>query len=208
MKVVITAGPTREAIDPVRYISNHSSGKMGYAVAQAARDSGAEVTLISGPVALDEPTGVTVIQVESAEQMLEAVLSQTMDVFVGVAAVSDYRPAQALPQKHKKSDSSWSIELIKNPDVLATVSALKNRPFCVGFAAETENHREHALAKMQRKNLDLIALNDVSASDIGFDHTYNALQIFWPEGEKSLPRQPKTELAQALWCEILERFSV
>lgn len=206
MKVVITAGPTREAIDPVRFISNHSSGKMGYAIAEAARDAGYEVVLVSGPVALPAPDGMEVIHVESAQDMLEAVLAQTMDVFVGVAAVADYRPVEVLDQKHKKSDSNWSIELVKNSDVLATVSALENRPFCVGFAAETENHREYAIAKMQRKNLDMIALNDVSASDIGFDHAYNALQIFWPGGEKSLLRQPKTELAKALWMEIQTRY--
>lgn len=199
-RITITAGPTREAIDPVRYISNHSSGKMGYALAAAAQQLGAEVTLISGPVTLPAPPGVNVIHVESAEQMLAAAQAQTMDVFVSCAAVADYRPAEVSQQKIKKEQKGddAQLTLVKNPDILKTIATQPQPPFCIGFAAETEKVRQHALDKLQRKQLQLIVANDVSDKQIGFNSDNNAVTVYWQDGEQSFAAQSKQNLANAL----------
>lgn len=189
--VTITAGPTREAIDPVRYISNHSSGKMGYALAVAAVEAGAKVNLISGPVRLGTPDRVTLIDVESCQDMLEAVenvLPQT-DIFIGAAAVADYRPANVAEQKIKKSNDAMNIELVKNPDIIATVAAKENKPFTVGFAAETQDVITYAKGKLEKKNLDMIVANDVSQDGIGFNSDQNAIII--------IDRHSQTDFAQA-----------
>ncbi|MFZ9036537.1 MAG: bifunctional phosphopantothenoylcysteine decarboxylase/phosphopantothenate--cysteine ligase CoaBC [Gammaproteobacteria bacterium] len=187
VRLLLTAGPTREAIDPVRYISNRSSGKMGYAIAEAAIQQGASVTLVSGPVSLAPPAGVKLIPVESAQQMFDAVMRQVpeADVFVACAAVSDYRVDQAAQQKIKKSDAAMSLKLVLNADILATVSALEQRPFCVGFAAETQNVEQYALAKMEQKSLDMIAANRVGDGS-GFETDFNQLEVFWRDGRQAI----------------------
>ena len=208
---VITAGPTREAIDPVRYISNHSSGKMGFAIASAAQRLGAKVTIISGPVNLCTPSGCSRIDVQSAVQMHEQAieLAKKSSVFVACAAVADYRVANVSEQKLKKTDSNdeMSIALVKNPDIVASVAALNNRPFTVGFAAETQDVEQYAKAKLSRKNLDMIAANDVAKSGQGFNSDDNALTVFWTDGSKSLPLTNKLELAKQLVTCINERNS-
>lgn len=198
--VLITAGPTFEAIDPVRFIGNRSSGKMGYALAQAAIEAGATVTLVSGPVALAAPDRVTCIQVESATEMHNAVMQhiQQQNIFIACAAVADYRPAQIADQKIKKTMSDMKIDLVKNPDILQDVAALKHPPFCVGFAAETENLQQHAQHKLVAKNVQLICANDVSQKDIGFNSDDNALQIFWPGGGTRFEKASKSQLAHQL----------
>ncbi len=207
-KITITAGPTREAIDPVRYISNHSSGKMGYALAAAAEQMGAKVTLVSGPVNLPVPANVDLIKVSSAEEMRDAVMSdiQSCDIFVGCAAVADYRPAQQVQQKIKKSDQELTLTFIKNPDILSDVAHIANPPFTLGFAAETQNLREYALGKLQRKKLNMIAANDVSDTNIGFNSEQNALTVFWPEGEKQLNVADKRLLASQLLQLVAQRY--
>lgn len=207
-KVVITAGPTREAIDPVRYISNHSSGKMGYALAEAAKDAGARVTLVSGPVNLTPPEGVEVVSVISAEEMLQATLSAAdpCDIFIATAAVADYRPAQQQDQKIKKTQDGMTLTLTKNPDILAQVATQKEAPFCVGFAAETQNIDEYATQKMQKKQLNMIVANDVSRTDIGFNSQNNAVKVFWPTGRKDFDLMSKTQLARHLVHLIAEQF--
>jgi phosphopantothenoylcysteine decarboxylase/phosphopantothenate--cysteine ligase len=198
--VLITAGPTREAIDPVRYISNHSSGKMGYALAMAAQEAGAHVVLISGPVQLPPPDRVEVISVESAQQMLEAVeakLSNT-DIFIGAAAVADYRPANLATQKIKKNNDEMNIHLVKNPDIIATVAAKANKPFTVGFAAETQDVLAYARGKLLKKSLDMIIANDVSNKDIGFNSDDNAIIIIDKDQEKEYPQASKYQLAQQI----------
>jgi phosphopantothenoylcysteine decarboxylase/phosphopantothenate--cysteine ligase len=207
-QVVITAGPTREAIDPVRYISNRSSGKMGYALAQAAIEAGASVTLISGPVHLETPAGAQCIMVETTMQMLEACMSviDGCDLFIATAAVADYRIAHPLAQKQKKNDETWSLELTPNPDILAAVAALPHAPFTLGFAAETERLEEHARAKLAKKGLDMIAANQVGAG-LAFDQDDNALEVFWSNGHRSLTRQPKGRLARALIALTAERLN-
>lgn len=198
----ITAGPTREAIDPVRYISNHSSGKMGYALATAAAKAGANVTLISGPVSLATPAGVTRIDVLSAEQMLQAALAAavTSDIFIGCAAVADYRMAEIATDKLKKgNETELQLTLVKNPDIIAAVAALpQQRPFTVGFAAETRNVLDYARQKLLNKRLDMICANDVSGSHTGFDSDQNAVSVIWRGGELDLPVQPKQQLAEQL----------
>jgi phosphopantothenoylcysteine decarboxylase/phosphopantothenate--cysteine ligase len=198
--VLITAGPTREAIDPVRYISNHSSGKMGYALAQAAAEMGAKVTLVSGPVNLATPPGVTRIDVDSAQQMLEAVMGQVEqhDIFIGCAAVADYRIAAVADQKIKKSAEQMQLALVRNPDILAAVAQHAIRPFTVGFAAETNDVEQYARGKLQRKKLDMIAANDVSIQGLGFNADSNALQVFWQDGSQQLPATDKLTLARQL----------
>ena len=179
-KVVITAGPTREALDPVRYLSNHSSGKMGYALAQAAAEAGAQTVLISGPTQLATPARVTRIDVISAEDMYSASLqhAQDCDVFIAAAAVADYRPAQIASQKIKKgTDDTLTLTLIKNPDIVASVAALDPKPFTVGFAAESENLLEYARAKLARKNLDMVVANNISDNQIGFNSDDNAVTL-------------------------------
>ncbi|MCT7359067.1 MAG: bifunctional phosphopantothenoylcysteine decarboxylase/phosphopantothenate--cysteine ligase CoaBC [Thalassobium sp.] len=200
LNVVITAGPTREAIDPVRYISNHSSGKMGYAIAAAARDAGARVTLISGPVVIPAPERVHCLRVESARDMLDSALAQLgqCDIFIAAAAVADYRPMTAANQKIKKSADSMELTLVKNPDVVATVAAHEQRPFTVGFAAETQDVDIYARDKLVRKNLDMIVANDVSMSDIGFNSDQNAVTVFWAENQQSFAQMSKQALAREL----------
>jgi phosphopantothenoylcysteine decarboxylase/phosphopantothenate--cysteine ligase len=208
-KVVVTAGPTRERIDPVRFITNRSSGKMGFAVAAAAREAGAEVVLVSGPVNVPTPRGVRRIDVESAEQMLAAVdreLPDT-DIFIAAAAVSDYRPVQVAQQKIKKTSDSVMLALSRTTDILATVAAGSPRPFVVGFAAETQDVERNALAKLHGKKLDMIAANKVG-DGLAFDCDDNALTVYWPDGRRELERAPKADLARQLVAVIAERFGL
>lgn len=208
VNVVITAGPTREAIDPVRYISNHSSGKMGFALAQAAVEAGASVTLIAGPVSLAGPDKVLRIDVDSAEQMHQATMDNlaNCDIFIGAAAVADYRPARIVNQKIKKSAEAISIELIRNPDIIAEVASHQQRPFTVGFAAETQDVISYAQGKLEKKNLDLIIANDVSNTEIGFNSDDNAVTVIWNGGEKALPLASKQQLSRCLLSEIAQRY--
>jgi len=205
-RVLVTAGPTYEDIDPVRFIGNRSSGRMGFAVAEAAARAGAEVTLVAGPVALATPAGVTRIDVRSAREMHDAVLARAArsDVFVAAAAVGDFRPQAALPQKFKKGGAALELVLVENPDILAEVAALAQRPFVVGFAAETENVEAHARAKLERKRLDLIAANQVGAG-LGFERDDNALLLLWDGGREPLAQTGKRELARQLVARIAER---
>ncbi|MDG6339654.1 bifunctional phosphopantothenoylcysteine decarboxylase/phosphopantothenate--cysteine ligase CoaBC [Glaesserella parasuis] len=210
LSVVITAGPTREAIDPVRYISNHSSGKMGFAIAEAFAKRGAKVTLIAGPVNLATPQNVSRIDVISAQQMAEQAVSlaQKNAIFIGCAAVADYRVEQIAEQKIKKTGNNdeLTLKLVKNPDIIATVAHLaQNRPFVVGFAAETQNVADYAKDKLQRKNLDLICANDVSGGQV-FGQDQNSLRLFWQNGEKILPLADKGKLAEGLVAEIVTRY--
>ncbi|EKT61336.1 bifunctional phosphopantothenoylcysteine decarboxylase/phosphopantothenate--cysteine ligase CoaBC [Providencia sneebia] len=209
LKVMITAGPTREALDPVRFISNHSSGKMGFAIAQAASQRGADVTLIAGPVNLPTPTGVTRVDVISGidmyEQVHQSVSSQ--NIFIGCAAVADYRAKSIAENKIKKQGEEVVITLVKNPDIVASVGALtENRPYVVGFAAETQNVEEYAKQKRQQKQLDLICANDVSLADNGFNSDNNALHLFDAVGDVRLPHTNKLELSHYLLDEILQRY--
>jgi len=205
--VVITAGPTREPIDPVRYITNRSSGKMGYALAAAARNAGARVTLISGPVNLPAPTGVCRVEVETAEQMLNATTEAVADadVFIGAAAVADYRPRQAAEHKIKKSGEGMELSMTRAPDILATVAKASPRPFVVGFAAETQNLEANARKKLEHKRLDLIAANLVG-SGVGFDCDDNALLVLWADGRQQMPPDTKIRLAEQLVELIAERM--
>jgi len=200
-RVLITAGPTREPIDPVRYISNHSSGKQGFAVAEAARDAGAEVILISGPVALPTPVGTTRIDVTTAQQMHDAVTQRldTCDIFIGVAAVADFRPTQSSAHKiKKKSAAGLSLELVQNPDIIATVARSNTRPIVVGFAAETEDTVANARTKLVRKGLDMIVVNDVSDQRIGFNSNDNAVTVITADGEDRIDIGTKSEIARAI----------
>lgn len=210
--VLITAGPTREAIDPVRYISNHSSGKMGFALANEAAALGARVTLIAGPVSLLTPSGVTRIDVQSAQEMYDAALehARSHDVFIGCAAVADYRPHQVATQKIKKTDQSdaMSIEMVKNPDIVASVAALNDhRPFTVGFAAETQDVTHYAKSKLAKKNLDLICANDVSVAGQGFNSNDNAITVYWKEGEQSLTLASKQDIATQILTIINDKLA-
>ncbi len=205
--VMVTAGPTREAIDPVRYITNRSSGKMGYAMARAARDAGANVILISGPVSLDEPSGLKPVNVETAEQMFAATHEhiQGVDIFIATAAVSDYRPKTEARNKIKKTKSAMQLDLVKSPDTLASVAKLADGPFTVGFAAETEQLREYALGKLENKNLDMIVANKVGA-ECGFDSENNTVDVYWRGGEQSFPTTAKSKLAEHLIRLIADRY--
>jgi len=198
-RLLVTAGPTREAIDPVRFLSNRSSGRMGYAVATAAAEAGADVTLISGPVDLAAIGIEKVIHVTSAEEMQESVMQRinNIDIFISAAAVADYRVQKISEQKIKKSDDTYELIMQKNPDILAEVSALYNAPFTVGFAAETENLELNAQTKLHLKNLDMIAANQVDKK-LGIDCDENALTIFWKTGREKLPLAPKNKLARSL----------
>ena len=209
VKLLLTAGPTREAIDPVRYISNRSSGKMGYALAEAALKESASVTLVSGPVALPAPQGVQLVAVESAQEMYDAVMQQATlsDIFIACAAVADYRVDQTADHKIKKSADSMLLQLVPNVDILAAVSALKQRPFCVGFAAETRQLEKYALGKLKQKNLDMIAANQVGDSNSGFEIDFNQLEVFWPGGGQSIEHASKTEIAKQLIDLIIERYT-
>ncbi|TPW13952.1 MAG: phosphopantothenoylcysteine decarboxylase/phosphopantothenate--cysteine ligase, partial [Halothiobacillaceae bacterium] len=208
VKVVVTAGPTREALDPVRYISNRSSGKMGFAVAAAAARAGATVTLIAGPVSLATPAGVVRIDVVTAEEMYAAVLAaQTAcDILIAAAAVADYRAKTVVPQKIKKSGASLTLELVPNRDILASITAQSPRPFVVGFAAETERLLENARLKLERKALDVVAANSVVNAASGFEVDHNALTVLWPDGSAELPLMHKTLLAERLIELIVERY--
>lgn len=205
--VMVTAGPTREAIDPVRFISNHSSGKMGYALATAAAEAGARVILVSGPVSLAPPANVECVHVETAQQMLAETHARIdgVDIFIGAAAVSDYRPAATREQKIKKNNAELRVDLVKAPDTLASIAKLENGPFTVGFAAETERLREHALAKLRGKNLDLIVANQVGGGR-GFNADENAVEVYWKSGERAYPTMSKTNLARELIALIASRF--
>jgi phosphopantothenoylcysteine decarboxylase / phosphopantothenate---cysteine ligase len=208
--VLLTAGPTVEAIDPVRFISNHSSGKMGYALAKAAAAAGAKVCLVSGPVNLVAPPKVDVIRVTSATEMLQKVqdnLSGT-DVFIGCAAVADYSPVEVCTQKIKKSEDEMVLKLKRNPDILAWVANSNNRPFVVGFAAESQNLKEFALGKLKNKKLDMICANNISDTAVGFNSDNNALLLLFKEGEeKSLAIAAKEVLAQNIVDEISTRIN-
>jgi len=207
-KWVITAGPTREAIDPVRYISNHSSGKMGYAIAQAAIRAGAQVTLISGPVTIKAPVGCELINVNSAKEMHQYAMQYAPQAttFVACAAVADYRVSNIAEQKIKKSADAMQLALVKNPDIVADVANLKNKPFMVGFAAETQNIEQYARGKLVRKNLDLIAANDVSISGQGFNSDDNALTVFSAIDKTTLALASKQILAKQLVSLINEHY--
>jgi phosphopantothenoylcysteine decarboxylase/phosphopantothenate--cysteine ligase len=207
-RVLITAGPTRECIDPVRFVSNRSSGKMGFAMAQALREAGADVVLVTGPVCLDTPLGVRRIDVESGEQMHAAVQRELPGtaIFVGTAAVADYRPAACAEHKIKKRSDTLTLELARTTDILAQVSASPHRPFLVGFAAETQAVEQHAREKLQAKKLDLIAANEVGHAK-AFDCDVNALMVLWGgDGRVDLPCASKSELARALTGLIVERY--
>lgn len=211
--VLITAGPTYEAIDPVRFIGNRSSGRMGFALAKAAREAGANVTLISGPCHQATPDDVQRIDVETAAQMHTAVMQQirSHQIYISAAAVADYRPKAASEQKLKKQQAERTIELERTEDILTEVTRLKPRPFVVGFAAETENVQSNARQKLESKALDMIAANrvgkDANAQDIGFNSEYNALQVISAHGEVKLERARKTALARELIRLIAERYS-
>ncbi len=209
-RVVITAGPTREALDPVRYISNHSSGKMGYALARATAAAGARTTLVSGPVSLEVPEHVTVNRVTSARDMLEAceALLPDCDIFIACAAVADYRPADAADQKIKKGPDEVQLQLVKNPDIVAAVAASKFPVFTVGFAAETQNVLDYARGKMQRKGLDMIVANDVSDQNIGFNSDENEVSVLWREGQQTLERAGKSAIATRIVELIASRLEL
>ena len=212
VNVTITAGPTLEAIDPVRYISNHSSGLQGLCLAKSAHAAGANVTLIAGPKVAAAVEGVDRIDVTSAEDMFKAAMDQvdTTDIFIGVAAVADYRPANPAEQKMKRSGepgAGMTIELVENPDIIAHVANSPKRPLVIGFAAETNDTLEHARAKRIRKGLDAIVLNDVSDPSIGFNSTQNAATLIYEQGELTLPKQSKQHLADTLIANISEIFA-
>ena len=208
IKVTVTAGPTWEALDPVRGLSNHSSGKMGYAVAEAALKAGAEVNLISGPTTLSPPRDVVLHQVRSADEMLNAVKRTTTDcdIFIGVAAVADYRPSQTETSKIKKDAKQVTLELIRNPDILSWVTSQENKPFTVGFAAETDSPLEHARQKLEKKSLDIIAVNHVSENHSPFGSDDNQLVVITPGEDIDLGRHPKTRLASMLVDTISKKF--
>lgn len=209
LKVVITAGPTREPIDPVRYISNHSSGKMGYALAQAAIDAGAKTTLISGPVNLAVPEHANCIGVQTATEMHSAALEHTgqCDIFIASAAVADYRPRRVAGRKIKKDTEGMAIELVRNPDIVADIAASAQRPFTVGFAAETHDVIKFAKNKMNSKKLDMIIANDVSDTSIGFNSDDNAATILWPEGSLNVERISKHQLARRIISTIADHLN-
>jgi phosphopantothenoylcysteine decarboxylase/phosphopantothenate--cysteine ligase len=200
IRVMVTAGPTREAIDPVRYLSNRSSGKMGYAIAQAAHEAGAEVTLVSGPVALSPPTGVRTTNVESADQMYDAVIESidNIDIFIACAAVADYRIERPAEQKRKKDDRGFSLTLTPTRDILHSVTTRRCRPFAVGFAAETENLVANARAKLEKKSLNMVAANEVGVAGLGFESNENELQVLWKGGERRLAKAAKGLIARQL----------
>ncbi len=208
LRVTITAGPTWEAIDPVRGITNRSSGKMGYAVAQAVIEAGAQVTLISGPTSLNVPEKVQRVSITSADQMFHAVMDviDQTDIFIGVAAVADYRPRAAIDRKIKKHAQTMALELVRNPDILASVAARPDAPFTVGFAAETEDIVANAQQKLIDKGIDLIAANQVGEAGSGFDADHNAITLIDKEGSTELGRQTKSRLAKELIQQIAKRF--
>lgn len=207
LTAIITAGPTREPIDPVRYITNRSSGKMGFALAAAAQEAGARVILVSGPVSIATPAGVERIDVETAEEMYKSVHERVgeADLFVACAAVSDYKPETEASEKLKRTTASMNLELIRSLDTLASVAGLKDGPFTVGFAAETQNVEDNARNKLKRKGLDMIAANRVGR-DCGFDQETNSLMVFWDGGEVELEQASKSVLARRLIQLIADRY--
>jgi len=213
LTVLITAGPTREALDPVRYLSNRSSGKMGYAIAEAAVEAGANVILISGPVSLETPDRVTRINIESAADMEAAVKEQIIaaDIFIATAAVADYRPVTVLQDKIKKKEDRLTLELEKNTDILAMVKADYAKTFCVGFAAETQDLESYARAKLKQKNIDMIAANLVGSAATKTAGTFNSdtneLNVYWQGGDLKLELGSKTKLARQLVALIAQRYS-
>lgn len=208
LKVLISAGPTREPLDPVRYITNRSSGKMGYALANAALKAGAKVTLVSGPVMLSAPVNADLISVETAAQMYAAVIAKASehDIYIGAAAVADYSPVLIEKEKIKKQAEQTTLTLQKTRDILADVAQLTNRPFTVGFAAETHDLEQYAQDKLAKKNLDMIAANWVGRDLGGFDSDQNALQVFWKDGQKNLAMTDKNQLAEQLISLIVQRM--
>ncbi|CAD5256350.1 fused 4'-phosphopantothenoylcysteine decarboxylase; phosphopantothenoylcysteine synthetase, FMN-binding [Alteromonas sp. 38] len=207
--VLITAGPTREPLDPVRYISNHSSGKMGFAIADMAIKAGADVTLIAGPVNLPTPDGCKRIDVTTADEMLvacEQAVSHS-DIFIATAAVADYRAVQVAENKIKKIGDELTLTFVKNPDILATIATRTDKPFCVGFAAESQDVELYARGKLKNKKLDMIAANDITADGLGFNSDNNALHVIWDDGDKHLPATTKPKLAEALLLLIANRFN-
>lgn len=206
--VLVTAGATREALDPVRFITNRSSGKMGYAVANAAAEAGAEVTLVSGPTLLEAPYGVDRVSVDSAREMYDAVMARVGDsaIFIAAAAVSDYAPETYSEKKIKKTEKQATIRLVRTPDILAQVAAIKNGPFTVGFAAETDDVEKYARDKLSTKALDMIAANRVGSIGAGFESDDNALNVYWSGGEKELMLAPKTRLARQLIGIVADRY--
>lgn len=207
MNVLITAGPTRERLDPVRYLTNRSSGKMGFAVAEAAREAGAHVTVVSGPVQLQTPMGVTRINVESARDMYAAVHRQVgdADIFIAAAAVADFQPVTVAKQKIKKQGGTVKLELEPAPDIIKSVADMTKRPFIVGFAAETNDVEDNARIKLKRKKLDMIAANEVG-DGIAFDCEDNALTVIWPGGKMEVARGPKIDVARELIALIAKRL--
>ena len=206
-RVLVTAGPTREAIDPVRFVSNRSSGKMGFAVARAAVEAGAEVTVVAGPVNLPTPVGVRRVDVETAAEMFAATIERIadVDIYIGAAAISDYRPEPAA-HKIKKRTDRLTLDMVKSPDLLATIAARPGAPFTVGFAAETERLEEYARQKLDRKRLDMIVANQVGAK-LGFDEDDNSVLILWRDGQEALCRMPKCDLARRIIATVAARFT-
>jgi len=209
INVMVTAGPTREPIDPVRYVSNRSSGRMGYAIAEAAHDAGANVQLISGPVSLHTPDGIECKSVTTAQEMFDAVQTgiESQQIFISCAAVADYRPVTKQPEKIKKLHDNLSVEMVRNPDIIAEVAKQDIKPFVVGFAAETRKLNKYAKLKLERKRLDMIAGNNVSDNSIGFNSPENALEVYWVGGHCSLERDTKTKIARRLISLIAERYA-
>jgi len=208
-QIMVTAGPTYEDLDPVRYLGNRSSGKMGFAIADAAARAGAQVNLIAGPVELDTPRGVSRVDVRSAREMREAIMTriESVDIYISAAAVADFRPLERAGEKIKKSDrQQLTVQLTKNPDILAEVAALSKRPFTVGFAAETEAIEANAREKLQRKGLDVICANDVGSAESGFEVDKNALRVIWPSGTIDLGPANKREIATQLIGTLSELF--
>jgi phosphopantothenoylcysteine decarboxylase/phosphopantothenate--cysteine ligase len=208
LNVLLNAGPTREAIDPVRYISNHSSGKMGFAIAQACVEAGARVTLVAGPVQLETPSGVERIDVVSASEMASAVMAKAnqADIFIASAAVVDYTPVEIAENKIKKNASDMQLTLVKTTDILTNVATQGDSTFCVGFAAETDNLEEYAKGKLQKKSLDMIAANWVGRDSGGFNTDLNALSVYWKGGEQEIQSMPKPEVARQLITLIAKRY--
>jgi len=208
MTVVVTAGPTYEDIDPVRFIGNRSSGKMGFAMAEAAADAGASVNLVAGPVMLETPAGVKRFNVRGAVEMRDVAveMASAADIFISVAAVADYTPADPASQKIKKGPQSRQLDLVRTPDIVAEVAALESRPFTIGFAAETENLKQHAFEKLSRKRLDMIAANRVGRQGSGFESEENEILLLTPDDEIDLGKGSKRHLAQLLLEEVAKRL--
>ncbi len=208
LRILITAGPTREPLDPVRFLSNHSSGKMGFALATAAQQAGADVTIVAGPVSLPTPKGCNRVDVVTADEMLAACLahSERSDIFIATAAVADYKASTVENNKIKKNGDELTLTFVKNPDILATISSQKIRPFCVGFAAESQNVEQYARGKMANKGLDMIAANDITVEGLGFNSDSNALHVIWSDGEEHLAPMSKADLSVALLSLIAQQY--